>query len=229
MSKELWGSGSDPVSKELEAGRSFLKSNHKVISKSFSQCFKTRINPENFCMIDFNKNVIVANPEMALFYVNQLSKSQIQFYRSIQPSVDQKNFHFPQEKKIFNDYFDKISLILKTFYVSVHVIYMGQASFSKPLGGFLNHIFTPKLEIFQDNIKIMGCEPRFNHLMNFIEKDDRPDVVNLFEGHEMSFINKFISNINQHAIPEGTNIVINIDDDIDVLRRNLSLVGMYLV
>ena len=229
MSKELWGSGSDPISKELAASRAFLKSNHKVISKSFSDCFKIPVTPKNFWMVEYNKNIIVADPEMALFYVNQLSKSQIQFYRTIEPSLIQTDFKFHQEKKFFNDYFEKISLILKTFYVSVSVIYMGQASFSKPLGGFLNHIFTPKLEIFQDNIKIMGIEPRFKHLTNFIEKDERPDVVNLFEGHEMSFINKFIKNINEHAVPADSGIVISLDYDIDDLKRNLALVGMCLV
>jgi hypothetical protein len=229
MSKELWGSKSDPISKELAASRAFFKANRKVISKSFSDCFKIPVTPENFWMIEDNKNIIVADPEMGLFYVNQLSKSQIQFYRTIQPSIIQTDFKFHEEKKIFNDYFEKISLILKTFYGSVAVIYMGQASFSKPLGGFLNHIFTPKLEIFQDNIKIMGVQPRFDYLTKYVEKDERTDVVNLFEGHEMTFINKFIKNINQHAVPENSDIVISLDDDIDDLRRNLSLIGMCLV
>lgn len=227
MSKELWGSG--PINKELEADRAFLKANAKVISKSFSQCFNTSVTPDNLWMIEFNQNIVVAEAEKAMFYINQLSKSQLQFYRTIEPSVNQTNFTFPDEKKFFNDYFDKVSLIFKTFYVSVAVIYMGQASFSKPLGGFLNNIFTPKLEIFQDNIKIMGIQPRFNYLSHYVEKDERTDVLNLFGGHEESFIKKFIQNINNHAIPEDSDIVIDIDDDIETLERNLSLVAMCLV
>lgn len=227
MSKE-W-IGPPPVNKEFEASELMLSNNVKVIAKSFTKHFKRIIKPAEFQMIEYNQQVFIAEPASAKFYVNMLSPDQIQFYRSIRSSLHTFDFVFPEEKKIFNEYFDKLSLILSTFYVSVEVVYMGQASFSKPLGSFLNRIVSPDLNIFQDNIKIMGIQPRFNHLSKHVEKDERTDVVNLFEGHEMAFINKFMKNINEHAVPADSNIVINLDDDIEDLRRNLSLIGMCLV
>lgn len=229
MTKE-WTGGA-PMDKQLEASRELLKRNSNVLAKTFTKHFKMPVKAEDFLMVDYNKGVVISEPETAKFYINLISKSQseIQFYRSIYSSKKQFDFVFPEERTIFNQYFEKLSLILSTFYVSVEVIYMGQASISRSLDSFLNKVVSPNLSIFQDNIKILGIEPRFKHLSKPLEKDERTDVVNLFEGHEMAFISKFIKNINEHAVPEDSDIVISLDDDIEDLRRNLSLIGMCLV
>lgn len=227
MSKELTGGA--PVNQALEDGKKLINDNSSILSKSFSKHFNFTVKPTDLTMVDFYQSIIFAEPSTAKFYVNLISTSQIQFYRSIRSSKNTFNFEFPTPHKIFDDYFDKLSLILLTFYSDFEVIYMGQASFSRPLGSFMNKIFTPSLDIFQDNIKIMGISPRFQHLSKNAVQEERTHVVNLFEGREMECINKFIQNINKYAIPEGSDIVISIDDDIEDLKRNLSLVAMCLV
>lgn len=75
----------------------------------------------------------------------------------------------------------------------------------------------------------MGVDPRFNHLDSTNDKERKTNVVNLFGGREMEGIVKFIEQINNYAIPEGSDITISIDDDIEDLKRNLALIGMCLV
>lgn len=233
MSKE-W-IGPPPVNKDLEEKDRILKKNANAIAKSFSKHFNRPIKADSFVMVDFYQELIIAEPATAKFYVNMISdnaisNNQLQFYHSIYSSTQKTPaFVFPDEKKVYNQFFEKLSLILSTFYASVEVIYMGQVAFSRPYGSLLNMILAPKMNIFQDNIKIMGVAPRFNHLDATSNKEKKTNVVNLFGGREMEGIVKFIDQINQYAIPEGSDITINIDDDIEDLKRNLALVGMCLV
>jgi hypothetical protein len=233
MSKELWGD--PPVNKEFENKKTILKKNANTIAKSFAKYFNRPIKAESFVLVDFYQELIIAEPATAKFYVNMisdntLSNNQLQFYHSIYSS-NQKTpaFVFPEEKKVFNKFFEKLSIILSTFYAGVEVIYMGQVEFSRPYGSLLNMISAPKMEIFQDSIKIMGIAPRFKHLDTTSDKEKKTNVVNLFGGHEMEGIVKFINQINMYAIPEGSDITISIDDDIEDLKRNLALIGMCLV
>ena len=233
MSKE-W-IGPPPVNKDFENKKDILKKNSKSIAKSFSNHFNRPVKAESFVMVDFYQELIIAEPATAKFYVNMISdntisNNQLQFYHSIYSSSQKTPaFVFPEEKKLFNQFFEKLSLILSTFYASVEVIYMGQVEFSRPYGSLLNMIFAPKMNIFQDNIKIMGVAPRFNHLDSTNDKERKTNVVNLFGGREMEGIVKFIEQINNYAIPEGSDITISIDDDIEDLKRNLALIGMCLV
>lgn len=233
MSKE-W-IGPPPVNKEFENKKAILKKNSKSIAKSFSKYFERSIKSESFVMVDFYQEIIIAEPATAKFYVNMISddttsNNQLQFYHSIYSSNQKMPaFKFPEQKTIFNQYFEKLSLILSTFYVGVEVIYMGQVEFSRPYGSLLNMISAPKMSIFQDNIKIMGIQPRFKHLDNTSDKEKKTNVVNLFGGREVESIVKFMNQINSYAVPEGSDITLSIDDDIEDLKRNLSLIGMCLV
>lgn len=233
MSKE-W-IGPPPVNKEFENKKAILEKNSRSIAKSFSKHFNRPIKAESFVMVDFYQELIIAEPATAKFYVNMISdntisNNQLQFYYSIFSSHQKTPaFVFPEEKKLFNQFFEKLSLILSTFYASVEVIYMGQVEFSRPYGSLLNMISAPKMEIFQDNIKIMGVAPRFKHLDATSDKEKKTNVVNLFGGHEMEGIVKFINQINTYAVPEGSDISISLDDDIEDLKRNLALIGMCLV
>lgn len=233
MSKE-W-IGPPPVNKDLEEKKLILKKNANVIAKSFSKHFNLPIKADSFVMVDFYQELIIAEPATAKFYVNMISdnsisNNQLQFYHSIYSSTQKTPaFVFPEEKKVYNQFFEKLSLILSTFYASVEVIYMGQVEFSRPYGSLLNMITTPKMDIFQDNIKIMGVQPRFNHLDSTNNKERKTNVVNLFGGREMEGIVKFIDQVNKYAVPEGSDITISLDDDIEDLKRNLALIGMCLV
>lgn len=162
------------------------------------------------------------------FHVNFLMKDQIQFFRSIYLTDCLYNWNFPEKKDIFDTYVDKLSLILLTFYNKLEIVYMGQVNFNRNLDNLLNRLFVPKINIFQDNIRMIGNEPRYNFLSHIQGKGTRTDFVNLFGGREMQHIQKFINNINTQVIPADLNIVISLDDDIEDIKRKLDLVAMYI-
>lgn len=227
MSRELIGGS--PVNHEWEALEVRLAKNSNILAKSFSDYFKVSVKNTEFTLCQNSDRLFLPDVDQAQFYVNTLSPQmdQLQFYRTIYSTSAPGEILYIIDKTILNQYFEKLMLILFTFYERIDIVYMGKVNFNRPLNSLLSKILTPKMTVFQDNIRFIGLDTRYKAINYKGVHEFDINVANLFSGNEVEFVNKFFDNINKRHIPEEMNIRLDISDDIDVLKRNLELISMY--
>lgn len=229
MTKEWNGGPVDSEHQDWIIQKAFWHNHKSIIAKAFQRHFLMSLTVDDFVMMDYkNEYPLGDSSKRPKFHVNFLMKDKLQFFRSIYLSDCIHNWNFPEKKAIFDTYFDKLSLILLTFYNKIEIVYMGEVHFDRKLDNLLNRIFIPKINISQDNIRMIGHDPRYNFLSHIQGNGGRINVINLFGGREIQHIQKFINIINTQVIPADLNIVINLDDTIDDIKRKLDLFSMYI-